>query len=138
MQYINEEQSRVRKPVIWISVVVFFLAVVLVAFFLISRERRALPLPTGIPPRVEDVPRPTVDPIPQDRDRDGLTNEEEAALGTSETEFDTDFDGLSDVDEIRVWQTDPKKFDTDGDGYGDGVEVIRGFNPKGKGQLPSR
>ena len=42
----------------------------------------------------------------QDRDQDGLTDQEEKALGT-----------------------DWKKADTDGDGYSDGVEVKNGFNP---------
>lgn len=76
-----------------------------------------------------------IDPIPSDRDRDGLSNDEEAAAGTSETEFDTDRDGLSDIDEMRVWKTDPKNPDTDGDGFGDGIEVVRGFNPAGPGEL---
>ncbi len=42
----------------------------------------------------------------QDRDGDGLTDEEEMALGTD-------------------WQND----DTDGDGYTDGVEIAGGYNP---------
>lgn len=41
-----------------------------------------------------------------DLDKDGLTNEEEAELGT-----------------------DPKKADTDGDGYSDGEEVKAGYDP---------
>lgn len=42
----------------------------------------------------------------QDTDNDGLSNEEEKALGT-----------------------DPNNVDTDGDGYSDGVEVESGYNP---------
>lgn len=46
---------------------------------------------------------------------------------------DTDTDGISDSDEVRVYHSDPAKFDTDGDGYGDGDEVSAGYSPlKGK------
>ncbi len=48
---------------------------------------------------------------------------------------DTDNDGLPDLDEIRIHQTDPKNPDTDGDGYTDGEEVQAGYNPLGKGKL---
>lgn len=70
-----------------------------------------------------------------DRDFDGLTDEEEAKLGTSSTTSDTDSDGLLDRDEIQVYNTNPKNPDTDGDGHKDGVEVRRGYNPIGKGKL---
>jgi hypothetical protein len=42
---------------------------------------------------------------------------------------DTDKDGISDFDEINVYQTNPDVADSDGDGYIDGAEVARGFNP---------
>jgi len=42
---------------------------------------------------------------------------------------DTDNDGISDFDEINLYQTNPEEPDTDGDGFLDGVEIIRGFNP---------
>lgn len=70
-----------------------------------------------------------------DQDRDGITDEEEKKLGTSDKEFDTDGDGLTDVDETTVWKTDPTKVDTDNDGYGDGFEVLSGYSPTGAGKL---
>jgi hypothetical protein len=70
-----------------------------------------------------------------DADLDGIPNTKESALGTSNRDFDTDHDGLSDWDEIHVWKTNPLATDTDHDGYSDGVEVIRGYNPLGKGAL---
>ena len=41
---------------------------------------------------------------------------------------DTDGDGLSDAEELRLG-TNPLVADTDGDGFGDGEEVKKGFNP---------
>src|SRR3989339_684253 len=43
--------------------------------------------------------------------------------------LDSDKDGLSDVDEMYIYHTDPQLADTDGDGYLDGLEVDRGFDP---------
>ncbi|MEK7623429.1 MAG: hypothetical protein AAB408_02040 [Patescibacteria group bacterium] len=85
--------------------------------------------------QIVQIQPPQTDPFPSDKDRDGISDEEEAMAGTSDLEFDTDHDGLSDADEINVWQTDPTKRDTDGDGYSDGLEAIKGFNPKGAGKL---
>jgi hypothetical protein len=45
------------------------------------------------------------------------------------TAIDTDSDGISDVDEITLYKTDPNIADTDGDGFSDGVEIVRGYNP---------
>jgi hypothetical protein len=42
---------------------------------------------------------------------------------------DTDGDGITDIDERVLFQTDPLKADTDGDGFTDGAEIIKGFNP---------
>jgi hypothetical protein len=74
----------------------------------------------------------TVDPFPEDKDRDGLSATQEAELGTSDFEFDTDGDGLKDGEEVSVTKTDPLNPDTDGDGFGDGREVRKGFDPLSK------
>lgn len=63
-----------------------------------------------------------------DRDGDGLSNEEEEALGTDPDNADTDGDGLSDSLENEIG-TDPTNSDTDGDGVPDGAEVDIGTNP---------
>ncbi len=73
--------------------------------------------------------KPYVDPIPDDKDRDGISNEEEKTLGLDPLEFDTDGDTLSDKDERDIWKTDPKKVDTDEDGKRDGMEVVEGTDP---------
>ncbi len=69
------------------------------------------------------------DDYEQDKDRDGILDEEEAKLNLSSETFDTDGDGISDKDEMDVWETDPTKADTDGDGVGDGEELIDGTDP---------
>ncbi|MFH1111872.1 MAG: L,D-transpeptidase family protein [Patescibacteria group bacterium] len=45
-------------------------------------------------------------------------------------EIDSDSDGLTDVQEINIYKTDPQNADTDGDGYKDGQEVANGYSPK--------
>ncbi|MEM9398680.1 MAG: binary toxin-like calcium binding domain-containing protein [Verrucomicrobiota bacterium] len=43
---------------------------------------------------------------------------------------DTDFDGLSDLDEVTIYSTNPLNADTDSDGVSDGEEVlVRGSDP---------
>lgn len=57
-----------------------------------------------------------------DDDFDGLPNEIEKKFGTDIKKFDTDGDGLSDLQEILSYYTDPLKRDSDGDGIKDGEE----------------
>lgn len=73
--------------------------------------------------------------IAVDTDQDGLTDAEEAKLGTDPAKKDTDSDGLSDYDEVKIYATDPLNPDSDGDTYKDGEEVSKGYNPHGKGKL---
>ena len=64
-----------------------------------------------------------------DSDGDGLSDEEEAMLGTDPDNTDSDGDGLSDGDEVNTHNTDPTLEDTDGDVYLDGWEVAEGTDP---------
>lgn len=57
--------------------------------------------------------------------------------GYTESQVDSDFDGLLDSEETDKWNTDPNKADTDGDGYNDGEEVAAGYDPLSDGQLDS-
>ena len=63
--------------------------------------------------------------VAKDSDGDGLTDEEEAALGTDPFNKDTDGDGLSDGDEVNKYKTDPLNKDTDFDALTDGQEVLK-------------
>jgi len=54
-----------------------------------------------------------------DSDNDGLSNDQEAILGTDPSKADTDGDNLLDGEEYFDYFTDPLKTDTDGDGISD-------------------
>ncbi len=58
-----------------------------------------------------------------DADGDGLCREDEDIIGTSDTDKDSDDDGLLDPEEVFDTGTDPSKTDTDGDGLQDGTEL---------------
>ncbi len=71
------------------------------------------------------------DPNNRDSDGDGLSDGDEALVyGTSPTNRDTDGDLLLDGDEITIYQTDPTKADTDGDGIIDSIEISQGTDPR--------
>lgn len=57
-----------------------------------------------------------------DSDGDGLSNAEEAELGTDPKLPDTDGDGITDFDEVQG-STDPLAADSDDDGFEDGREL---------------
>lgn len=59
----------------------------------------------------------------------------EAATSEANTTLDSDKDGLTDAEELNIYQTNPLKADSDGDGYTDGDEVKAGYNPLGEGKL---
>jgi len=77
----------------------------------------------------------TTAPPNDDADNDGLTDDEEAALGTDPAKADTDGDGL--IDRIEKDYTDPLNPDTDGDGTSDGDEdLIYGTDPNDPNSKP--
>ncbi|MCP5527885.1 MAG: PPC domain-containing protein [Verrucomicrobiales bacterium] len=65
------------------------------------------------------------DPFDPDTDDDGLSDQEETLLGTDPLDPDTDDDGLSDHEE-NLLGTDPTDPDTDHDGLSDGTEANSG------------
>lgn len=64
-----------------------------------------------------------------DSDGDGLTDQQEAQLGTDPRSADTDRDGLTDLDEVRR-ATSPMLSDSDGDGLLDGQEAFGCSDPR--------
>ncbi len=70
-----------------------------------------------------------------DSDGDGLSDAQEAQLGTDPANPDTDEDGLFDVAEVAAG-TDPTLYDTDGDGFGDNAEAVNGTDPNDPASVP--
>jgi len=62
-----------------------------------------------------------------DSDNDGLSDQEEASIGTDPFNWDTDNDGLNDGEEVIYSGTSPFNWDTDNDGLSDGREVNESF-----------
>jgi probable HAF family extracellular repeat protein len=71
--------------------------------------------------------------LPTDSDADGLSDEQEAVIGTDPAVADTDGDGLLDGTEVQMAQgtgcPDPLVADSDGDSLLDGDEVALGTSP---------
>jgi hypothetical protein len=134
-----------KAVLIFISITLFLL----VGFFIVGRffpgEENIAPIPAGseqddVSQNVEDTRPPkqrkTLPPeFQNDKDRDGLSEDQEALYGTDNLESDTDGDGISDGDEVLRWKTDPLSADTDGDGFADLIEILGGYNPAGDGAL---
>jgi hypothetical protein len=72
-----------------------------------------------------------------DADGDGLSDVDEVNVyGTDPDVPDTDGDNLNDGDEVNTHGTDPLLPDTDGDGIDDGDEVASGSNPLDENDPP--
>ena len=71
-----------------------------------------------------------------DRDHDGLTDEQEASLGTNLSNPDSDGDGLKDGEEY-VRGTNPLFTDTDTDSYADLLETQVNSDPNDLNSVPS-
>lgn len=137
------------KPVVIALVVLLVIgAAGTISYFALSSADSPVPAaPVAQPEPTPTIPTPTTPtapPVvttppaeqpPADRDRDGLSDVEEARLGTSPTSADTDGDGLFDKEEVDTYETDPLDPDTDGDTFQDGAEVGNGYNPNGSGKL---
>lgn len=91
---------------------------------------------TGIVPPGEDAPPPLSEAALTDADGDGLSDEEEAALGTDPAKADTDGDSLRDGDEVRIYCTDPKDPSTDGNQTDEAWVQSRVVEASEKGQRP--
>lgn len=63
-----------------------------------------------------------------DDDNDGITDQEEALLGTDPKDQDSDDDGLGDLEELNLG-TDPLDSDSDNDGLTDKQEIDLGTDP---------
>jgi len=64
---------------------------------------------------------------PVDSDGDGLSDAQEAEIGTDPLDPDTDKDGLTDGEEVNKYKTDPLNPDTDYDGLTDGNDEVHKY-----------
>lgn len=97
------------------------------------------PSPTNTPaptatPTTAPKPTATATKAPEsaaavDADDDGLSDADEARLGTDPKNPDTDDDGINDGNEVDVYKTDPLNLDTDGDTLYDGGELVYETDP---------
>lgn len=66
----------------------------------------------------------------KDSDGDGLSDYQELNVyQTNPEQYDSDSDGLNDFEEVKIYDTDPNNPDTDGDGFNDEDEILQGFDP---------
>lgn len=78
-----------------------------------------------------------IDPLKKmDSDYDLVSDFDELYVyNTDPYNPDSDADGISDFDEVFIFGTNPVKEDSDGDTYSDGMEILSGYNPLGDGKL---
>lgn len=67
----------------------------------------------------------------KDLDADGVDYDTEIKFGSSDSDEDTDHDGVSDYEEINFWNSDPRNDDTDNDDVFDGQEIQNSYSPTG-------
>lgn len=147
----TETTADERPPWFWpVLAVVIVAAIVLallasLAWNTLTNGNAAEPTPTAaasLPLSTDPVQsaQPTVptmglSALAGDSDQDGLTDEQEALLGTDPNNPDTDGDGLGDGEEILIHGTNPAAVDSDSDGVPDGAEVIEGTLPIDPGSV---
>lgn len=84
-----------------------------------------------------DLAQFALESVLEDADGDGLTSLQELDVyGTDPYNRDTDGDGLTDGAEVLTHGTDPLTVDTDGDGFDDGREVASGTDPNDPEDYP--
>jgi outer membrane protein OmpA-like peptidoglycan-associated protein len=101
-------------------------ALAVVALLVVTGCRSSEPLQDPDPLTIEFLRTLSEEQLrARDSDGDGLSDYDEMFVyNTNPLNPDTDGDGLNDYDEIFVYGTDPLNPDTDGDGLSDGDEVL--------------
>lgn len=84
----------------------------------------------GLSPLVSDSNNDGINDSDEDADGDGLTNLQEQTLGTNPKNNDSDWDTISDYDEVNIYFTNPLNIDTDNDQLDDNIELTLDSNPR--------
>jgi len=114
----NEETTKPKNKLIYIIiiVVVFLLIVTVLAVKYFQKTKPQITNQNTIQRQIKYITQEA------DADKDMLLDDEEQQYGTNPNKKDTDNDGLSDFDEVKLSNTDPLNPDTDQDGILDGDE----------------
>lgn len=113
---------------------IVLLALIVGGYLLLRSVQKQTPPSLQEQPAVQPVTRPAVEEEEKEAEEAGEVQEaEEISPFVAEIVpgKDSDSDGLSDVEETDLYQTNPNLPDTDADGFLDGNEVFHGYNPKG-------
>lgn len=124
------------------ALAVLLLVGVVAAVFLVPRKK-AVPAPpqpsvnVNLPPAPVGAAEATTTPseVATTTPEVATTTPEVAPAAPPEPAPDSDADGLTDIEENEIYQTDPNRLDTDNDGYLDGGEVFYLYNPAGVAPL---
>jgi hypothetical protein len=135
------DRAASRPPWFWPALAAVIIAAVLLAL-LASAAWNRLTNPDPLTTAVADLdtlasPTAELPGIEGDSDGDGLSDQQEALLGTESSNPDTDGDGLSDGEEMLLYGSNPAAPDSDGDGAPDGDEITLETSPTDPGSIPT-
>lgn len=108
-----------RVPVVLIIGMLFVVVIALGGYLFLRSIRQPTPAPIAITPQPEPEPEPLPPPPPAPTPEPELIR----------PGIDTDSDGLTDIEEQRIYFTNPSNPDSDGDSFIDGNEVYHLYDP---------
>ncbi|GEM_PF-3823184 len=119
-----------KIPILPIVGVIFILVVAIGGYAMVQSVKKPAKTPVVVttpqpPPEPEVSPTPEPEPPPPPEPTPPV-------LEPIRPGIDTDSDGLTDVEELSVFHSDPHNPDTDSDTYIDGNEVFHGYDPARK------
>jgi hypothetical protein len=126
---VQSKKPPINKWFLVLAAIVILLVIGLVVMFIVLQQEE------NVEPAQEDAQRPVPEivvpvesePVP---DEDPETDPDLFEAGTTPG-IDTDSDGLTDLEEILIYETDSRLPDTDSDGFLDGNEVFHRYHPDG-------
>ena len=112
--------------------VVFIIIGIIVGYKFIKKKIAKSKIQKEISSQVYILPNEEIKYTEEEKEIDytgeGLTFKEKESLKLNPFESDTDHDGLSDVDEIEKYKSDPKKYSTSGDMLSDAYKIANNMD----------